>query len=67
MGLLATMGKEGMSKKISLKRALGIGTKDTIAIGLITYGVTYISGGDYIVGGAFVAVGWVLLVAQEFI
>lgn len=56
-----------MSVKMSLKKKLGIGTKDTIALGLIAYGVTYIQGGDYITGGAFVAIGWILLVAQQFV
>lgn len=49
-------------KKISIKRAVGEGTKDTLAVALITTGVSLINSGDYFAGGGLVFIGWILLV-----
>ena len=54
-----------MAKKVSFGKAAGLGAKDTLAMGLITMGVAELNKGDYLVGGAFVTIGWVLLVVDH--
>ena len=51
----------------SLKRAAGEGAKEALAISLITLGVQQIEAGDYVVGGALVAIGWALIVVDRYI
>jgi len=50
-----------------LGRAAGEGAKEVIAISLISLGMQQIQAGDYIGGGALVAIGWVLLVIDRYI
>ena len=56
-----------MPRKFKALRAIGEGAKDTVAVALITLGIQQIQGGDYIAGGALVAVGWILLVVDRYI
>jgi len=52
---------------VSFGKKLGLGVVDTVAIALITTGVGLINQGNYIVGGALVTVGWVLLVVGKHV
>jgi len=52
-------------KKVKLATNLAITGKDTIAMALIALGVDFINKGDYIVGGALITIGWILLVIQN--
>jgi hypothetical protein len=57
----------GLSKKVSLGKSVSLGAKDTVAIALITIGVSEINKQDYIVGGLLVTVGWILLVVDKYV
>lgn len=54
-------------RKFKALRALGEGAKETIAMALISLGVSMIQQGDVISGGALVAVGWILLVVNRYL
>jgi len=56
-----------LMKAGKLSKSLGIGVKETIAIILISQGMNIINNGDYISGGALVAVGWILLVIDRYL
>ena len=56
-----------MPRKFKALRAIGEGAKDTVAVALITLGIQQIQGGDYIAGGALVAIGWILLVIDRYV
>jgi len=53
--------------KFRIAKAIGAGSKETVAIALITLGVQMINSGDYVSGGALVAIGWVLLVVDRYL
>lgn len=56
-----------MAKKVSFGKAAKFGAKDTLATALIAFGAKFLSEGNYLVGGGFVAVGWVLLVVDYLV
>lgn len=56
---------EQLEKKINFAYAFADGTKESIAIAMITLGVQRITEGDYLVGGFLVTVGWILIVIDR--
>lgn len=54
-----------MVKKLS--QTLAEGSKEAIAIALISYGVNLISQDNIIVGGAMVFIGWILLIIDRYL
>jgi len=54
-------------RRVTFSKAAGIGAKDTLAIVLITIGVDFITKQEYVVGGALVFIGWVLLVVNRYV
>ena len=56
-----------MGKERSFAAKLGIAGKDTLAFILIASGVDVAQGGDYLMGGAMIAAGGILLLIQQFI
>lgn len=53
--------------KLKFLKAFGEGTKEAVAIALITLGVQMINSGDYISGGALVTGGWILLIIDRYL
>jgi len=43
------------------------GSKLAFAFALITLGIQYIDEGNYEVGGAFVAIGWIWLIINKYV
>lgn len=54
-----------MAKRFSV--ALGESVKYTLAISLISYGISLINQGDILIGGALVAAGWLLIVINQYV
>jgi hypothetical protein len=53
--------------KLSGKAALGLGALEAIAVLFLTTGAQQIQGGNYLVGGAMCAIGFVLLVVDRYV
>lgn len=56
-----------MAKERSTAAKFGIAGKDVVAFMLIATGTDIAKGGDYLMGGALIAVGGVLLLIQQFV
>jgi len=50
-----------------LRVATQTGILQTVAILLLTMGANYIEQGDYMVGGAFATIGFILLVVSNYV
>lgn len=68
MGEKKEQSLEGLDiKKVKLATSISIAGKDTIAMALIALGMDFINKGDYMVGGALITAGWILLLIQQII
>jgi len=54
-------------KKVKLGTSLALAGKDTVAMALIALGMDFINKGEYVVGGALITAGWILLLIQQVI
>jgi hypothetical protein len=56
-----------MPEKVGLTRRFGIAGKDTVAAALVAYGINHLEGPNWYVGAACLALGFGLLLIQQFI